>query len=316
MSTFNVHSILCTSTEAGAAHAISQRSLLGAVQSAASQTVKKVIEINPFLLGTMAGGAADCQFWQRNLGRQVGSLAKSALCRRNACQVAVLLFPSFCPWSLMLPDGNQLCLLRDEPGLPLLQCRLYELNNGKRITVRGASKLLANTMYSYKGMGLSMVRASLSLCRDCIQGCSHAASVLVMSDSQEHEDGRRGSMPTCSPQRACLGLARISASTAAMAPCAEYCDVRMVQGTMVAGWDLNGPGLYYVDSDGQRTKGQRFSVGSGSLYAYGVLDQGYRWCVASCRPSSLQAVLALTHCWRWQVAFAVKCVFLSVCEGH
>lgn len=61
----------------------------------------------------------------------------------------------------------------------------------------------------------------------------------------------------------------------------------MVQGTMVAGWDLNGPGLYYVDSDGQRTKGQRFSVGSGSLYAYGVLDQGYRWCVASCRRSSL-----------------------------
>ena len=36
----------------------------------ASQTVKKVIEINPFLLGTMAGGAADCQFWERDLGRQ------------------------------------------------------------------------------------------------------------------------------------------------------------------------------------------------------------------------------------------------------
>ena len=39
--------------------------------AAASQTVKKVIEINPFLLGTMAGGAADCQFWLRNLGLQV-----------------------------------------------------------------------------------------------------------------------------------------------------------------------------------------------------------------------------------------------------
>ena len=35
-----------------------------------SQTVKKIIEINPFLLGTMAGGAADCQFWERNLGIQ------------------------------------------------------------------------------------------------------------------------------------------------------------------------------------------------------------------------------------------------------
>ena len=122
-----------------------------------SQTVKKVIEINPFLLGTMAGGAADCQFWQRNLG---------------------------------------------------VQCRLHELASGRRVSVRAASKLLANTMYSYKGMGLSM-------------------------------------------------------------------------GTMVAGWDpRTGPGLYYVDSDGQRTKGQVFSVGSGSLYAYGVLDEGYR-CVSA-----------------------------------
>lgn len=131
--------------------AVDSRATMGSYIS--SQTVKKVIEINPYLLGTMAGGAADCQFWERNLGRQ---------------------------------------------------CRLYELNNGKRITVKAASKLLSNTMFSYRGMGLSM-------------------------------------------------------------------------GTMVAGWDLNGPGLYYVDSDGQRTSGQRFSVGSGSLYAYGILDQGYRW---------------------------------------
>merc|ERR1712127_889706 len=71
----------------------------------ASQTVKKVIEINPFLLGTMAGGAADCQCWQRNLG---------------------------------------------------IQCRLHELENGKRISVAGASKLLSNTLYGYRGQGLSM----------------------------------------------------------------------------------------------------------------------------------------------------------------
>ena len=42
---------------------------------AASQTVKKVIEINKFLLGTMAGGAADCQYWQRNLGQQVSQIS-------------------------------------------------------------------------------------------------------------------------------------------------------------------------------------------------------------------------------------------------
>ncbi|GJU35386.1 NRT1/ PTR family 8.2-like protein [Tanacetum coccineum] len=35
-----------------------------------------------------------------------------------------------------------------------------------------------------------------------------------------------------------------------------------------------GPGLYYVDSEGGRLKGTKFSVGYGSPYAYGVLDSG------------------------------------------
>eukprot|EP00914_Ancora_sagittata_P018100 GHVO01035706.1.p1 GENE.GHVO01035706.1~~GHVO01035706.1.p1 ORF type:complete len:276 (+),score=44.96 GHVO01035706.1:45-872(+) len=119
----------------------------------ASQTVKKVIEINPYLLGTMAGGAADCQYWERVVARQ---------------------------------------------------CRIYELRNKERISVAAASKLLANIVYNYKGMGLSM-------------------------------------------------------------------------GTMICGWDKKGPGLYYVDSDGTRMSNKMFSVGSGSTYAYGVLDSSYNW---------------------------------------
>lgn len=119
----------------------------------ASQTVKKVIEINPYLLGTMAGGAADCQFWERVLAKH---------------------------------------------------CRIYELRNKERISVAGASKILANMIYSYKNMGLSM-------------------------------------------------------------------------GTMIAGWDKRGPGLYYVGDDGTRVSNNMFSVGSGSTYAYGVLDSDYRW---------------------------------------
>ncbi|KDQ18004.1 hypothetical protein BOTBODRAFT_104582 [Botryobasidium botryosum FD-172 SS1] len=119
----------------------------------ASGTVKKVIEINKYLLGTMAGGAADCQYWETYLG---------------------------------------------------IQCRLHELRNRERISVAAASKYLSNLVYGYKGMGLSM-------------------------------------------------------------------------GTMIAGWDKTGPALFYVDSDGQRLKGDLFSVGSGSTFAYGVLDAGYRW---------------------------------------
>eukprot|EP00565_Helicotheca_tamesis_P002588 CAMPEP_0185725628 /NCGR_PEP_ID=MMETSP1171-20130828/1842_1 /TAXON_ID=374046 /ORGANISM="Helicotheca tamensis, Strain CCMP826" /LENGTH=287 /DNA_ID=CAMNT_0028393803 /DNA_START=161 /DNA_END=1024 /DNA_ORIENTATION=- len=129
---------------------VDSRSTMGAY--IASGTVKKVIEINPFLLGTMAGGAADCSFWERNLGTQ---------------------------------------------------CRMYELRNKKRISVAAASKLLANTTNAYRGYGLSM-------------------------------------------------------------------------GTMITGWDETGPQLYYVDSDGTRLKGNMFSVGSGSTYAYGILDNYYR----------------------------------------
>jgi len=136
-----------------------QGGVLVAVDSRASMgsyigsgTVKKVIEITPFLVGTMAGGAADCSFWERNLAQQA---------------------------------------------------HLHELKEGKRITVRAASKLLANMVYGYKGMGLSM-------------------------------------------------------------------------GTMVAGWDTGkGPALYYVDNDGTRLCGERFAVGSGSTFAYGVLDNEF-----------------------------------------
>jgi 20S proteasome subunit beta 5 len=50
---------------------------------------------------------------------------------------------------------------------------------------------------------------------------------------------------------------------------------------MITGWDKRGPQLYYVDNDGTRlaaTEAQPyFSVGSGSTFAYGVLDTSYRW---------------------------------------
>jgi 20S proteasome subunit beta 5 len=119
-----------------------------------SGTVKKVIVISKYLLGTMAGGAADCSFWERNLAQV---------------------------------------------------CRLHELREGHRISVAAASKTLANMVYQYKGYGLSM-------------------------------------------------------------------------GTMVAGWDdTTGPALYYVDNDGTRLKGPMFSCGSGSTYAYGILDTEYQY---------------------------------------
>lgn len=56
----------------------------------------------------------------------------------------------------------------------------------------------------------------------------------------------------------------------------SYKGMGLSMGTMVTGWDKSGPRLFYVDSDGTRLEGDLFSVGSGSTYAYGVLDSGYR----------------------------------------
>jgi len=137
--------------QGGVIVAVDSRASMGSYIS--SQTVRKVIEINDYLLGTMAGGAADCSYWERHLARL---------------------------------------------------CRLHELRTGERISVTAASKILANIFFSYRGYGLSC-------------------------------------------------------------------------GTMIAGWDQAGPQLFMVDDQGTRLSGQRFSVGSGSTYAYGVLDTGYDW---------------------------------------
>jgi 20S proteasome subunit beta 5 len=118
-----------------------------------SNNVEKIIPINSFLLGTMAGGAADCFFWERKLG---------------------------------------------------IICHLYEIQNKHRISVAGASKILANILYKYKNKGLSM-------------------------------------------------------------------------GAIITGWDQTGPGLFYVDSEGSRIKTKIISVGSGSTFAYGILDSSYEW---------------------------------------
>ena len=84
-----------------------------------SGSVKKIIEINKFLLGTMAGGAADCTYWERVLSKQVGHSFHFS----------------------MKENISEPCYM---------QCRLYELRNRERISVAAASKLLSNMAYNYK----------------------------------------------------------------------------------------------------------------------------------------------------------------------
>ena len=58
-----------------------------------------------------------------------------------------------------------------------------------------------------------------------------------------------------------------------------------------------GPKLIYVCSDGARLQGDVISVGSGSPYAYGILDRGLRWSLSKEDAISLarDAVFRATH---------------------
>ncbi|KAM4604659.1 proteasome subunit beta type-11a [Polymixia lowei] len=67
----------------------------------------------------------------------------------------------------------------------------------------------------------------------------------------------------------------------------------------LCGWDKEegGPKLIYVCSDGARLHGEVISVGSGSPYAYGILDGGLKWSLSKEEAFSLarEAVFRATH---------------------
>lgn len=60
---------------------------------------------------------------------------------------------------------------------------------------------------------------------------------------------------------------------------------------------LEGPALYYIDSDGTRLAGNLFCVGSGQTFAYGVLDAEYRYELSEEEALALgsRSILAATH---------------------
>lgn len=78
---------------------------------------------------------------------------------------------------------------------------------------------------------------------------------------------------------------------------------------------FSGPSLYYVYSDGTRLQGTLFSVGSGSPYAYSILDQGVRWGLTVDEATSVarEAVYRATH----RDAYSGNCVdiFLVSSKG-
>jgi len=176
-------------TAHGCCIAVDSRSSMGEFNS--SEDVRKVVEMNDYLLATMAGTAADCQYF--------------------------------------------------EP-LVAIECRKYELMYGERMSVVAAAKQLSNISYQYRGYGLGM-------------GC------------------------------------------------------------MFAGVDKKGVQLFYLDNEGNNIQAKMFSVGSGSPYAYGILDTKHRWDMTKDEAVEL-AVLAISEATYIDSASGGVCRVYWIPEGN
>ncbi|CAN0377551.1 unnamed protein product [Pylaiella littoralis] len=159
----------------GVIAAVDSRASMGSFVG--SRTTQKVIPVSEHILGTMAGGAADCTFWLRYLG---------------------------------------------------MQAKIFEVQNGFPMPVATAARVLADALLGQRGRGLSV-------------------GTMIMG-----HDGRGRSSSGSGSGSSGGGTGVDSGGTG------------------------EGGQLFYVDSDGARVKGRYFSVGSGSTYAYSVLDEGYR----------------------------------------
>ncbi|XP_061110393.1 proteasome subunit beta type-5-like [Conger conger] len=161
------------------------------------------------------------------------------------------------------------------------ELRLYHLRHRRQLTPGGAAKLLSHMLHPFKG---TEVCVATILCG--WEGAGGGASVSLGSSGLSEWPSREG-------------------GTGVEPEAPEGNRSPALPG------GVRGPGeprLYYVCSDGTLLQGELFSVGSGSPYAYSVLDGGVRWGmgVAEALRLAREAVYRATH----RDAYSGNCVDL------
>ncbi|KAJ3595238.1 hypothetical protein NHX12_004542 [Muraenolepis orangiensis] len=181
------------------------------------------------------------------------------------------------------------------------EVRLYQLRHGRLLSVRGVAKLLALMLHPFKGTDVCV---ALTLCGWDQRDPSHrdggdwgsarsSADATVTEAAPSHVPQSLVSEPSSSSSYPSSSSSSSSTSPAALCP-ATALSTSSNSYSASAGV---GPKVIYVCSDGSRLQGEVFSVGSGSPYAYGILDGGLRWTLSREEAASLarEAVFRATH---------------------
>uniref|UniRef100_A0A672PNL9 Proteasome 20S subunit beta 11b n=1 Tax=Sinocyclocheilus grahami TaxID=75366 RepID=A0A672PNL9_SINGR len=118
------------------------------------------------------------------------------------------------------------------------ELRLYQLRHHRRLSTGGAAKLLSHMLHPFKGTEL----------------CVAATLCGWDGDDEKHEQ-------PITEKHANTPTNQMTASNSIVRSRSRIC----------------GPRVIYVCSDGLRLQGELFSVGSGSPYAYSILDSSVYW---------------------------------------
>ncbi|MEQ2225505.1 hypothetical protein ILYODFUR_018182 [Ilyodon furcidens] len=170
------------------------------------------------------------------------------------------------------------------------ELRLYQLRHGRRLSTSGAAKLLSHMLHPFKGTELCV---AATLCGwdggELDDRCyDHRGSETDHSEDRETTKTPKANLETTVTTSAPSEKVSLS-KTQSSSYIKQQCSKRKIR--------LSGPSLFYVCSDGTRLEGTLFSVGSGSPYAYSILDQGVRWGLTVEEATSIarEAVYRATH---------------------
>ncbi|CAK6956154.1 proteasome subunit beta type-11-like [Scomber scombrus] len=174
------------------------------------------------------------------------------------------------------------------------ELRLYQLRNGRRLSTRGAAKLLSHMLHPFKGTELCV---AATLCGWDGGEVDDQVGTEIDSQRETSQMTDPGKSVSTSVEKVSLAktMTQWSSSTTSGQRCLDRKKV-----------SFSGPSLVYVCSDGTRLQGTLFSVGSGSPYAYSILDQGVQWGLTMDEAISIarEAVYRATH----RDAYSGNCV--------
>lgn len=149
------------------------------------------------------------------------------------------------------------------------EMRLYQLRHRRRLSVNGAAKLLSMMLHPFKGTNVCV---AATLCGWDGEETPIQQETLRCREEMPDVKKQDTTASAISDESALGSEERAEQEAHAL----TVSDQNTKNAPSTFG-GRSGPRVCYVCSDGLQLKGEIISVGSGSPYAYAVLDDGWRW---------------------------------------